>query len=225
MARRSTMPNQHLVVYGAQARLTSPGTWPAMRQLSWTAGTSPARSIAAVATAGAGPDDVDKFASMLRIAATPEVLVALQEAAVHHQPQLRATYPRIRVPTLVRHRQGDSLVPPLAAAEIAADIPGARLELLEGGPHVHFVGCAPMRPDAPVVIVRWNRSRELATSISWRASAQPVLPCHGSRRPVLSLPHHLLSHPRSQCAKVGRGRQGEQPHLLAQHVRRLHGHV
>jgi DNA-binding NarL/FixJ family response regulator len=41
---------------------------------------------------------------------------------------------------LVLHRQGDSLVPAASAADIAAEIPGARLELLEGRPHVHFVG-------------------------------------------------------------------------------------
>lgn len=130
----------HLVIYGAQARLTSPDTWPAMRRLivdSWEVACT---SIAAVATEGAGQTDVDSFAAMLRSASAPEVLVALQEAAIAHEPQLPATYRRIRVPTLVLHRQGDSLVPPASAAEIAAEIPGAHLELLEGRPHVHFVG-------------------------------------------------------------------------------------
>jgi pimeloyl-ACP methyl ester carboxylesterase/DNA-binding CsgD family transcriptional regulator len=130
----------HMVIYGAQARLTSRGTWPALRQLirdSWDVACT---SIAAVATEGAGPADVDKFAAMLRIASTPEVLIALQEAAIVHEPQLPATYRRIRVPTLILHRYGDSLVPPASAAEIATEIPGARLELMDGEPHVHFVG-------------------------------------------------------------------------------------
>lgn len=130
----------HLVIYGAQGRLTSPETWPAMRQLivdSWEVACT---SIAAVATEGAERPDVESFAAMLRVASTPEVLVALQEAAIVHEPQLPATYRRIRVPALVLHRQDDSLVPAASAADIAAEIPGARLELLQGRPHVHFVG-------------------------------------------------------------------------------------
>lgn len=130
----------HLVIYGARARLTSPETWPAMRQLILESWDVACTSIAAVATEGAGQLDVDKFAAMLRIASTPEVLVELQEAAIAHEPQLLHTYGRIRVPALVLHRHGDSLVPPASAAEIAAEIPGARLQLLEGRPHVHFVG-------------------------------------------------------------------------------------
>ena len=46
----------------------------------------------------------------------------------------------IRVPTLVLHRRNDSLVSPREALELAARIPGARLELLEGEAHVHSVG-------------------------------------------------------------------------------------
>jgi pimeloyl-ACP methyl ester carboxylesterase/DNA-binding CsgD family transcriptional regulator len=130
----------HLVIYGAETRLTSPDTWPAMRQLMVDSWDVACTSIAAVATEGAGQRDVDNFASMLRVAATPEVMVALQEAAMAHEPQLPATYRRIRLPTLVLHRQEDSLVPPASAAEIATEIPGARLELLAGRPHVHFVG-------------------------------------------------------------------------------------
>ena len=91
LAARDPRRVSHLVVYGAQARLTSPGTWPAMRQLIMDSWDVACTSIAAVATAGAGPDDVDKFASMLRIAATPEVLVALQEDR-HRQPAAAASY-------------------------------------------------------------------------------------------------------------------------------------
>lgn len=130
----------HLLIYGAQARLTTPETWPAMRQLILESWDVACTSIAAVATEGAGQQDVRAFAAMLRAASEPAVLVALQEAALAHEPVLAATHARIRVPTLVLHRHGDSLVPAAAAAELAAMIPGAHLELLAGEPHVHFVG-------------------------------------------------------------------------------------
>lgn len=140
LAARDPRRVSHLVIYGAQARLTSATTWPAMRQLILDSWDVACTSIAAVATEGAGQDDVERFADMLRLASEPHVLVALQDAALAHEPQLRRTYRRIRVPTLLLHRHGDSLAPSAGAAEIAAEIPGARLKLLDGRPHVHFVG-------------------------------------------------------------------------------------
>ncbi|MBC7308197.1 MAG: alpha/beta fold hydrolase [Dietzia sp.] len=140
LAARDPRRVSHLVIYGSQARLTSPGTWPAMRRLILESWEVACTSIAAVATEGAEQADVVSFAAMLRVASTPEVLVALQDAAIVHEPRLAETFRRIRVPTLVLHREGDSLVPPESATEIAAEIPGARLELLPGRPHVHFAG-------------------------------------------------------------------------------------
>lgn len=130
----------HLVIYGAQARLTGPGTWPAMRRLILESWDVACTAIAAVATEGAGPGEQAAFEAMLRVASEPEVLVALQDAALGHEPSLQATYRSVRVPTLVLHRQGDALVPASHAARIAAEIPDARLELLDGRPHVHLVG-------------------------------------------------------------------------------------
>jgi DNA-binding CsgD family transcriptional regulator len=111
-----------------------------MRELILNSWDIASRSIAAVATEGAGSADVDRFAAMLRAASSPATLVALQDAAIVHDPRLPETYQNVRVPTLILHREGDSLVPPASALEIATSIPGARLELLDGEPHVHFVG-------------------------------------------------------------------------------------
>jgi 3-oxoadipate enol-lactonase len=57
----------------------------------------------------------------------PRVLVGLD---------LRADLPNIRIPTLVVGGTHDVLTPPFEARQIANLIPGARLELLDGGGHM-----------------------------------------------------------------------------------------
>ena len=48
--------------------------------------------------------------------------------------------PKVRVPTLVMHRQGDRLIPLRIGREIAAPIPGARFVQLEGNIHLLMMG-------------------------------------------------------------------------------------
>ncbi|MDQ4038246.1 MAG: alpha/beta fold hydrolase [Actinomycetota bacterium] len=137
--RRFPRRVSHLILYGARAsELTGGPTWSALRELmlvNWPVAT---RSIAAVATKGGDPGDVDAFAALLQAAATPEMTVALQDAA--GKDDTYAHLVGLQQPTLVLHRRGDSLVSAEAASRIAGSIPGARLELLAGEAHVHTVG-------------------------------------------------------------------------------------
>jgi pimeloyl-ACP methyl ester carboxylesterase len=129
----------HLILYGNRTSdLTSGETWAAMRSLIAANWPVAARSIAAVATRGGEPQDVNTFASVLHEGAAPEVLVALQEAAI--RDEVTGLLPELRVATLVLHRREDAIVSADEAARIAARIPGARLELLPGQAHVHSVG-------------------------------------------------------------------------------------
>jgi len=138
-AHRHPRRVSHLVLYGSRASaLTSGETWAALRELILANWPIAARSIAAVATRGADPRDVDAFAELLTMSASAEMTVALQDAAVHED--VTDLLGAIRVPTLVLHRRGDGLVSPEEAIGLASGIPGARLELLEGEAHVHSVG-------------------------------------------------------------------------------------
>ncbi len=129
----------HLILYGArESGLTGGPTWAALRGLMLANWPVAARSIAAVATKGGNSSDVDAFADLLQAAATPQMTVALQDAA--GQDNAYANLDGLALPTLVLHRRGDSLVSAEAASRIAGSIPGARLELLEGEAHVHSVG-------------------------------------------------------------------------------------
>ena len=140
-AHRQPRRVSHLVLYGTRASaLTNRETWPALRSLILANWPVAARSIAAVATRGSDPRDVDAFAELFMMAATPEMTVALQDAAL--ELDLRDFGSEIHVPTLVLHRRSDPLVSPDEAIALAARIPDARLELLEGEAHVHCAGDA-----------------------------------------------------------------------------------
>jgi pimeloyl-ACP methyl ester carboxylesterase/DNA-binding CsgD family transcriptional regulator len=129
----------HLVIYGTRASaLTHGETWAALRDLMLANWPVASQSIAAVATHGGDPAEIAAFAGMLQAAATPEMTVALQDAAI--QDDMFAVLGELRVPTLVLHRRDDPLVSAEDATRIAARIPGARLEMLEGEAHAHVVG-------------------------------------------------------------------------------------
>ena len=59
-----------------------------------------------------------------------------QQAAILHRPDSRPDLGNIRVPTWVAVGAGDQLTPPALAEEIVAEIPGARLEVIEGCGHL-----------------------------------------------------------------------------------------
>jgi pimeloyl-ACP methyl ester carboxylesterase/DNA-binding SARP family transcriptional activator len=78
------------------------------------------------------------YARLLRNAATRRGTAASLHAfqAMDLRPHLH----RLRTPTLVMQRRDDRTVPQQAARWLAQAIPGARLALLEGSDHFHWVG-------------------------------------------------------------------------------------
>jgi hypothetical protein len=69
----------------------------------------------------------------MRASATPSTVRALME--MNSLVDVRDALPAVRVPTLVLHRAGDALAHPEGARYLAKQIPGARLELLDGDDH------------------------------------------------------------------------------------------
>ena len=84
------------------------------------------------------PEIREAWARYLRAAATPAGMRAILQAM--REIDVRDVLPRIRVPTVVLHRQGDRLVRVGAGADLARRIPGARFRQLEGDAHWWFVG-------------------------------------------------------------------------------------
>lgn len=78
------------------------------------------------------------YARLLRNAATRRGTAASLRAylAMDLRPQLH----RLRLPALVLHRRGDRAVPLAAGQRLAAAIPGAHFEALDGVDHFHWVG-------------------------------------------------------------------------------------
>lgn len=62
--------------------------------------------------------------------------------ALSYAIDIGAYLPRITVPTLVLHREGDRAAPLAQARELAAGISGARLEVLPGRSHLPYIGDA-----------------------------------------------------------------------------------
>jgi len=87
-----------------------------------------------------------------------------QQAAIVARPDSRPDLARVAVPTLAAAGAGDQLTPPELAAEIAALVPGADLQVVERAGHL-----LPMeRPDAATALLR-----------RWLDATQPVM-----RRPA-----------------------------------------
>jgi len=73
-----------------------------------------------------------------------------QQAAIVARPDSRPDLARVAVPTLAAVGAGDQLTPPELAAEIAALVPGADLQIVERAGHL-----LPMeRPDAATGLLR-----------------------------------------------------------------------
>lgn len=138
-AHRAHRRVSHLVLYATRASaLSRDETWAAMRSLILADWPVAAQAIAAVVARGSDPEDVDRFAEVFMMSASPEMVVALGDGAVDDDVADLAG--EIRVPTLVLQRRSDPLVPCDDAIALAARIPGVRLELLEGEAHVYCVG-------------------------------------------------------------------------------------
>ena len=129
----------HLILCATTARaLTDSASWAAMRDLILADWEMAKRAVAAVAVDGASRNDLDAFEELMDRAARPEVLVALQDMAMSHDVSARLG--GLSVPALVLHRRGDKVLPVEEGRALAAEIPGAVLEVLEGESHVNLVG-------------------------------------------------------------------------------------
>jgi pimeloyl-ACP methyl ester carboxylesterase len=80
------------------------------------------------------PGLVARYLAMV-LRAGAEALIR-QNEAVMARPDLRAQLPGIACPVLVMVGEADQLTPPEQAREIAAAVPGARLEVLPGAGHM-----------------------------------------------------------------------------------------
>lgn len=77
---------------------------------------------------------IERYVRMVLRAGAAQLVA--QNRAVMARADLRARLPAIACPTLVACGEADALTPPEHAAEIAASLPGARLELLRGAGHM-----------------------------------------------------------------------------------------
>lgn len=132
-----------LIVWGCQARFVRDADYP------WAEDPAEyARKIDAlerdwpsenyVRTWGAGLGDapqevVEQFLSRFQLSASPSAVVALER--MNGALDIRDVLPSIHVPTLVMARDGDPIIQPDAVRDLAARIPGARLELFPGRTH------------------------------------------------------------------------------------------
>jgi pimeloyl-ACP methyl ester carboxylesterase/class 3 adenylate cyclase len=134
-----------LVVWGCQARFTRTTDYPwgmtrelyderlATLERDW-----PSREYIRTWGAGIGPSApeelVDDFLEMFQMAASPSSVVALER--MNGDLDIRDVLPTIRVPTLIMARDGDPIVDPDAVRDMAARIPGARVQLFPGATHL-----------------------------------------------------------------------------------------
>jgi pimeloyl-ACP methyl ester carboxylesterase/DNA-binding CsgD family transcriptional regulator len=75
-----------------------------------------------------------------RMAATPGAALAMFRANLGNDA--RSVLPRVKAPTLVVHRTSDHFVPLCNGEHLAAEIPNARLVVLDGDDHLPYVGDA-----------------------------------------------------------------------------------
>jgi class 3 adenylate cyclase/pimeloyl-ACP methyl ester carboxylesterase len=107
----------------------------ALVRAQWGLGSA---AIAAAFVPSGDPAHVAQFTAMEREAASAETAARILEVNVDIDvtPLLKD----VQAPTLVVHRRGDAIAPFKVAREMAALIPDARLEPLEGDDHVHVWG-------------------------------------------------------------------------------------
>jgi class 3 adenylate cyclase len=104
---------------------------------SWGAADHPGIPVMAPSMSN-DPSLISWFARLQRLAASPGDARELLHAAA--ELDVREQLPRIRVPTLVLHRAGDTAWDPRHSRYIAERIPGARYVELEGTDSLPFLG-------------------------------------------------------------------------------------
>jgi class 3 adenylate cyclase len=111
--------------------------WTKRTVASWGQPDGPGLAVLAPSMAD-DPDTVTWFARLQRLAASPSDARVLLDAAT--DLDVRAELARIRVPTLVLHRSGDTAWDPRHSRYLAGNIPGARLVELDGFDSLPFLG-------------------------------------------------------------------------------------
>lgn len=156
-----------LVLYSAFARGTAVASarqHEALRhlvRLNWGLGS---RTLATMMVPNASAQDVRWFDRFQRTATSADMAVQLLDHL--RAMDVRDLLPRITAPTLVLHNRDDRAIPVAAGQEIAALIPGAEMQVVDGNEHDPFIrdsgvviesilafmdGRAPVIPRAPDV--------------------------------------------------------------------------
>ncbi|HET8821246.1 MAG TPA: alpha/beta fold hydrolase [Thermoleophilaceae bacterium] len=107
------------------------------------------RLLADVFLPEATGEELADFARFQREAASPEA--AAEHLGFVYSVDVREELPQIEAPTLVVHRRDDRAIPAACGQELAATIPGARLQMLDGSQHL------PWRGDAAAVAAAVGR--------------------------------------------------------------------
>jgi class 3 adenylate cyclase len=79
-------------------------------------------------------DDIKAFNEIQRLSSTADDVVAWL-SSTPDDFDIRDLLPQVRTPTLVVHRRGDAIVPFELGREVAAGIPGARFQPIDGSNH------------------------------------------------------------------------------------------
>ena len=96
------------------------------------------RALADIFVPSADADARRRFAEQQRAAADPEQAASMLQLS--WTVDARADADKVRVPTLVLHRQDDRAVPVEHGQWLARRIPGARLQILPGDAHAPWFG-------------------------------------------------------------------------------------
>jgi pimeloyl-ACP methyl ester carboxylesterase/DNA-binding CsgD family transcriptional regulator len=137
---------EHLVLFGTYAQgsqVASPDVREQLISLVSTHWGLGSRVLADLFLPGATAAERAEFAHFERASAPADVAARSLEAV--YAFDVRAELPKVKAPTLVLHRRDDRAISAALGREVAAAIPGAALETLDG--HEHF----PWRGDAGAV--------------------------------------------------------------------------
>ena len=131
----------HLILYGTYAHggaITTEEVKASLISLvraHWGIGS---KAIAELFTPGADTAGTELWAKFQRECATPEIAARILELA--YKTDVTHLLPRLRVPTLVLHRQLERTMPFRSGRELASLIPNARFVPLEGREHLPWYG-------------------------------------------------------------------------------------
>jgi pimeloyl-ACP methyl ester carboxylesterase len=131
----------HLILYGTFARGAAITTEEVKASLislvraHWGIGS---KALADIFVSGADAAGIELWAKYQRECATPEIAARILD--LMYKTDVTHLLPRLRVPTLVLHRQQDRAMPFRLGRELASLIPNARFVPLEGPDHFPWLG-------------------------------------------------------------------------------------